>query len=228
MSEFPSPNFDERPCGAPIDMLVIHYTGMPTAADALTRLCDADAHVSAHYMIDEDGTVLALVPEGKRAWHAGVSYWRGHTDINARSIGIELVNPGHEFGYRAFPDAQMAALIELARDILNRHPIAPRNVVGHSDIAPRRKTDPGELFDWKRLAGEGIGLWPEDEVAFDADPDDIPAMLREFGYDASDFAVALMAFRRRFLADQPGPPQLREVARRLGALLSMAKIADGA
>ena len=228
MTVFPSPNFDDRPDGTPIDMLVIHYTGMPTARDALERMCYAGARVSAHYMIDEDGTVYALVDEEKRAWHAGVSEWRGHTDINTRSIGIELVNPGHEFGYRSFPDAQMAALIALAREILNRHPIPPRNVVGHSDVAPRRKTDPGELFDWKRLAAEGIGLWPDDETSFDADPDEIPSMLREFGYDASDFAVALMAFRRRFLADQSGPPQLREVARRLGVLLSMAKNTDGA
>jgi N-acetylmuramoyl-L-alanine amidase len=226
MAEFSSPNFDERPGGAPIDMLVIHYTGMPTAQDALERMCDADARVSAHYMIDEDGAVHALVPEGMRAWHAGVSSWRGHTDINARSIGIELVNPGHEFGYRPFSEAQMLALIELAGEILIRHPIQSRNVVGHSDIAPSRKTDPGELFDWKRLAAEGIGLWPDDEASFGADPDEIPVMLREFGYDTSDFAVALVAFRRRYLADQPGPPPLREVARRLGVLLSTAEVSD--
>ena len=227
MAEFPSPNFDERLDSMPIDMLVLHYTGMPTAEDALARMCDPAARVSAHYMIDEDGTVHALVSEDKRAWHAGVSSWRGETDINARSIGIELVNPGREFGYRPFAQAQMAALIVLARKILDRYPIPPRNVVGHSDIAPCRKTDPGELFDWTWLAREGIGMWPEEGDTSGADPDDIPAMLREFGYDTSDFAVALMAFRRRFLADQPGPPQLREVARRLGALLSMAKNPDG-
>ncbi|MBL6945623.1 MAG: N-acetylmuramoyl-L-alanine amidase [Rhodospirillales bacterium] len=227
MTEFPSPNFDDRPEVTAIDMLVLHYTGMPTANDALARLCDPAAQVGAHYMIDEDGTVHALIPEDKRAWHAGVSFWRGETDINGRSIGIELVNPGHEFGYRPFPDAQIEALILLAKGILRRHPIPPRNVVGHSDIAPSRKTDPGELFDWKRLAAEGIGLWPEEGDSFGADTDKIPAMLREFGYDTSDLAVALMAFRRRFLADQPGPPQMREAARRLGALLSMAGIADG-
>ena len=227
MTEFPSPNFDDRPEVTAIDMLVLHYTGMPTANDALARLCDPAAQVGAHYMIDEDGTVHALIPEDKRAWHAGVSFWRGETDINGRSIGIELVNPGHEFGYRPFPDAQIEALILLAKGILRRHAIPPRNVVGHSDIAPSRKTDPGELFEWKRLAAEGIGLWPEEGDSFGAEMDKIPAMLRDFGYETSDFAVALMAFRRRFLADQPGPPSMREAARRLGVLLSMAETADG-
>ena len=118
----PSPNWDSRG-GTPIDMLVLHYTGMKSGEAALSRLCDPAAKVSAHYMIDEDGTVYALVPEEMRAWHAGVSYWAGARDINARSIGIELVNPGHEFGYRAFPDAQIAALTELASGILARHPI---------------------------------------------------------------------------------------------------------
>src|SRR5208283_3912019 len=111
------------------------------------RLCDPAAKVSAHYLIDEDGTVYSLVPEEMRAWHAGLSSWRGKTDVNSRSIGIELVNPGHEFGYRPFPKAQMDALIPLARGILSHHPIPPRNVVAHSDIAPTRKEDPGELFD---------------------------------------------------------------------------------
>ncbi len=155
-----SPNHDARPAGVPVDMLVLHYTGMPNGAAALTRLCDASAKVSAHYLIEEDGRVFQLVPEARRAWHAGVAYWRGHRDINGRSIGIELVNPGHEFGYRAFPRSQMAALEKLAREILARHPIPARNVVGHSDVAPERKEDPGELFDWERLADAGIGAWP--------------------------------------------------------------------
>jgi len=142
-------------------MLILHYTGMMSAAAALDRLCDPAAKVSAHYLIDEDGTVWRLVEEAQRAWHAGVSSWRGRSDINAASIGIELVNPGHEFGYRPFPEAQMAALETLARAILARHPIPPRHVLGHSDVAPLRKEDPGELFDWPRLARAGIGLWPD-------------------------------------------------------------------
>ena len=126
-----------------------------------TRLCDPAAKVSAHYTIDEDGTVYAHVPEARRAWHAGVSFWAGESDINARSIGIELVNPGHEYGYRAFPEAQIAALIALCHGILARHPIPPARVLGHSDVAPARKEDPGELFPWARLAKAGIGLWPD-------------------------------------------------------------------
>ncbi|MGY8992341.1 MAG: N-acetylmuramoyl-L-alanine amidase, partial [Rhodospirillales bacterium] len=159
MNRKESPNFDDRPAGLPVDMLVLHYTGMKSASDALDRLCDPAAKVSAHYLVNMNGSVSALVDEEKRAWHAGVSFWRGHTDVNARSIGIELVNPGHEFGYVPFPEKQMAALIKLAKDILKRHAIEARNVVGHSDIAPRRKMDPGELFDWPRLAAAGIGLW---------------------------------------------------------------------
>ena len=142
----PSPNFDARPADTPVDMLVVHYTGMESAEAALARLCDAQAKVSAHYVIDEDGTVISLVAEDDRAWHAGESFWRGETAVNGRSVGVELVNPGDEFGYRDFPDAQMAALEQLAKDILARHPIEHRNVVGHSDVAPLRKTDPGELF----------------------------------------------------------------------------------
>ena len=152
-------------------MLVLHYTGMRSAAEALARLTDPEAKVSAHYLIDEDGTVVRLVDEEMRAWHAGVSFWRGATDINARSIGIELVNPGHEFGYRPFPRAQMAALIDLALDIVARWPIPARNVVGHSDVAPRRKMDPGELFDWPRLAApaSGCGRSEADECIMEED-----------------------------------------------------------
>jgi N-acetylmuramoyl-L-alanine amidase len=159
--ERPSPNFDQRPGDGRVDMLILHYTGMQTAAAAVDRLCDPAARVSAHYLIDEDGAVWRLVPEENRAWHAGVSFWRGRTDINGVSIGIELVNPGHEFGYRPFPELQMAALEELAQGILARHPIPARHVVGHSDVAPLRKQDPGELFDWPRLARAGIGVWPD-------------------------------------------------------------------
>lgn len=154
-----SPNWDSRDSHV-IDMLVLHYTGMRTASEALERLCDPSAKVSAHYMVEEDGTVHALVPEEMRAWHAGVSSWRGHTNINQRSIGIEIANPGHEFGYRPFPHAQMDAVATLCKGILSRHPIPPRNVVAHSDVAPQRKEDPGELFEWQWLAQRSIGLWP--------------------------------------------------------------------
>jgi N-acetylmuramoyl-L-alanine amidase len=156
-----SPNVDDRPAGCAIDALILHYTGMPSAAAALGRLCDPAAKVSAHYLIDEDGNVVQLVPEERRAWHAGVSSWAGRQHLNDCSIGIELVNPGHEWGYRAFAEAQYEACIALCRVILARWPIPPRRVLAHSDVAPGRKQDPGELFDWARLAAAGIGLWPQ-------------------------------------------------------------------
>lgn len=146
--------------GSSIDLLVLHYTGMRDGAAALGRLTDAASKVSAHYVIDEDGVVYRLVDEAMRAWHAGVGAWGDIRDINSHSIGIELIHPGHEWGYRAFVPAQMAALVDLAQGILHRHKIPPRNVLGHSDVAPARKEDPGELFDWARLAAEGIGLMP--------------------------------------------------------------------
>lgn len=155
----PSPNYDDRTPGK-ISLLVLHYTGMESCASALARLCDRAAKVSAHYLIDEDGQVYQLVAEQRRAWHAGVSYWAGERDVNSRAIGIELVNPGHALGYRRFPLPQMQALAELARGIMSRHPIPPHRVLGHSDVAPGRKSDPGELFGWEWLAGQGIGLWP--------------------------------------------------------------------
>ncbi|MHA1568607.1 MAG: N-acetylmuramoyl-L-alanine amidase, partial [Alphaproteobacteria bacterium] len=184
--ERPSPNHDARPARTPVDILLLHYTGMATAEAALDRMCEAAAKVSAHYMVDEDGTVCALVPETRRAWHAGRSQWAGASDINGRSVGVEIVNPGHEFGYRPFPEAQMAAVVDLAREILARHPIPPARVLGHSDVAPRRKRDPGELFDWARLAREGVGLWPED---VSGGPQNTPpvaemqTMLARFGYE---------------------------------------------
>jgi N-acetylmuramoyl-L-alanine amidase len=159
--DLPSPNQDERPTGTPIDVLIMHYTGMHTAQEAIDRLRDPAARVSSHYVVDEDGAVLRLVPEGRRAFHAGVSFWRGHSELNARSIGIEIVNPGHEWGYRDFPVLQLAAVCDLCLAILSRHPIPARNVVAHSDVAPGRKEDPGERFDWRSLAENGVGLWPE-------------------------------------------------------------------
>jgi len=193
-----SPNFNGRPPAIPVDMLVVHYTGMKTCQAAFERLCDKDAGVSAHYLIEEDGTVHRLVDEDKRAWHAGVAWWRGSMDVNARSIGIELVNPGHEFGYRAFPDAQMMALEGLASAIVKRHPIPARNVVGHADVAPCRKQDPGELFNWKRLADHGIGLWVDEVEPVSATADEVAIMLTAFGYETTDLCATITAFQRHF------------------------------
>ena len=158
-----SPNFNERT--VPPDMLVLHYTGMTSGPEALARLCDEQSKVSSHYLVEEDGRVFRLVPEERRAWHAGVSFWKGESDINGRSIGIEIVNPGHEFGYRAFPAAQIAAVIELVADIRTRWSIEDSRILGHSDVAPGRKIDPGELFPWKQLAQAGHGLWAEPDAA---------------------------------------------------------------
>jgi N-acetylmuramoyl-L-alanine amidase len=192
----PSPNCDSRD-GQAVDMLVLHYTGMPTAEDALNHMSNPEAKVSAHYMIDEGGKITQLVDESERAWHAGVSYWRGNTNINHRSVGIEIVNPGHEFGYRLFPDKQMNVVKWLSFTIMQRHQIPARNVVGHSDIAPERKEDPGELFDWLLLAREGIGLWSdsiEREASLHHD-----AALEEFGYNPdTERHEVYLAFQRRF------------------------------
>lgn len=195
--EHSSPNFDQRPEGAEINMLVIHYTGMKKADEALARLCDPAARVSSHYFITEDGKIYGLVAEVNRAWHAGVSFWRGETDCNGRSIGIELQNPGHEFGYKNFPETQLQSLETLARDILDRHPIPPANVVGHSDIAPVRKIDPGERFPWRRLARRGIGAWPESGGAGNTGRD-AGGLLADLGYQTEDLAAALTAFQRRY------------------------------
>jgi N-acetylmuramoyl-L-alanine amidase len=164
--ERPSPNCDARPDGTAIDILLLHYTGMKSAEDALARLCDPVARVSAHYTIDTDGRVYRHIDEVLRAWHAGVSYWAGERNVNGRSIGVELVNPGHEFGYVTFPVPQIAALIDLALAILARHPIPPHRVLGHSDVAPARKQDPGELFPWHALAEHGIGIFPPHSITF--------------------------------------------------------------
>ncbi|HEV8013933.1 MAG TPA: N-acetylmuramoyl-L-alanine amidase [Stellaceae bacterium] len=218
----PSPNFNER--AGFVDMLILHYTGMRTAQEALDRLCDPAAKVSAHYLIDEDGTVTRLVAEQHRAWHAGVSSWRGRTEINGASIGIELANPGHEFGYRPFPDAQMAALEELAQGILARHPIPPRHVLGHSDVAPLRKEDPGELFDWPRLARAGIGFWP-DFTARGAMPSDgagIEALLTAIGYgwlpEAHNSGKVITAFQRHYRPERCDGALDPETCRRIAIL----------
>lgn len=155
----PSPNFNER--RAPPDMLVLHYTGMESGEAALARLRDPQAQVSAHYLVEEDGRVFQLVPEERRAWHAGRGVWQGQDDCNGASVGVEIVNPGHAFGYRAFPDAQVAAVIALIGDVRSRWTIPDSRIIAHSDLAPDRKEDPGELFPWKRLAEAGHGLWFE-------------------------------------------------------------------
>lgn len=218
----PSPNHGPRADGSRVELLILHYTGMPTASHALERLCDPAAQVSAHYTVDEDGTIYAHVPEDRRAWHAGRSSWRGVEDVNSRSIGIEIVNPGHEFGYRPFPPVQMAAVAELCQDIVKRHRIAPADVLGHSDVAPTRKEDPGELFDWPELAAQGIGLWPTPSQADDGAFTDaeVAALLGRYGYDPAE-PRALLAFQRHFhpygLTGTPDP----ETMRRLRALLRL-------
>jgi len=217
--ERPSPNQDDRG-DAVIDMLVLHYTGMKSAAEALARLCDPGAKVSAHYTIDEDGTVFAHVPEARRAWHAGMATWAGATDINARSIGIELVNPGHEFGYRDFAEDQIAALITLCHSILMRHPIPSARVLGHSDVAPARKEDPGELFPWQRLAKAGIGLWPQavaSEVGSEA--------LTRYGYDPhAPQDKVITAFQRHFRPKKLDGQWDGECAGLLASLLKTASV----
>jgi N-acetylmuramoyl-L-alanine amidase len=194
----PSPNFDERP--GEVDHLVLHYTGMKSAKAAVERLRDPAARVSSHYVVDEDGTVYALVAEEKRAWHAGVSFWRGVRGLNDGSIGVEIVNPGHEWGYRAFPEVQMLAVRDLCVGILVRwRGIPARNVVGHSDIAPDRKQDPGELFPWEWLAGQGVGLWTSET----APPGEIAEDLAAIGYDASlPLPVVVTAFQRHFVPER--------------------------
>jgi len=228
MLDRPSPNFGERRGNRPIDMLVLHYTGMATAAEALERMCAPASEVSAHYMIDENGAVTRLVDEKKRAWHAGVAYWRGETDINSRSIGIELVNPGHEFGYRNFPDPQIEMLTILALDILRRHPIEPRNVVGHSDIAPERKKDPGEFFNWPALARDGIGLWPGRHVGEPRDIETVQRRLAKIGYKIeitgepdTQTRYVVAAFQRHYRPERVDGLIDSETAGRLGSLLRL-------
>lgn len=156
MIQHPSPNYNARKNGAKPSLIILHYTGMPSAQGALDRMCDPAAEVSAHYMIDKDGTLYQLVAEDKRAWHAGVSFWKGEADINSHSIGIELVNGGHEIGYEPFPAAQIDALMRLLPQIMQRHGIKPEGVIGHSDIAPERKLDPGPTFPWDKLKHAGL------------------------------------------------------------------------
>jgi N-acetylmuramoyl-L-alanine amidase len=194
----PSPNFDER--DQPISMIVLHYTGMEDAASAIARLRDPEAGVSCHYLVAEDGQVLRMVPEEKRAWHAGRSWWRGIRNVNSASVGIELVNPGHEFGYRPFAEEQIDALIPLVSAIKERHHITRGNVVGHSDVAPTRKQDPGELFPWNRLARLRLALPRPTQNLMDPNWTDAGFLLalERFGYEVTDPLAAVVAFQRRF------------------------------
>jgi N-acetylmuramoyl-L-alanine amidase len=211
----PSPNHEPRRGGARPDILLLHYTGMKTTQAALERLCDPGARVSSHYLVFEDGRILQLVPEARRAYHAGESSWEGTTDVNSRSIGIEIGNQGHDFGCPAFPEPQIAAVIALCRDIVARWSIAPWRVLAHSDVAPLRKRDPGEVFPWPRLAAAGVGFWVEPapiEVGDALSPGDrgdavakLQRMLAAYGYgiaasghyDAQTHEI-VAAFQRHF------------------------------
>ena len=191
-----SPNFNERKAFP--DMIILHYTGMLSTAEALERLCDKDSQVSAHYLIDEHGKLYALVDESKRAWHAGVSSWQKRGDVNSRSIGIEIANKGHEFGYSPFTTMQIDCVRRLCADVMNRWNIPFYNVLGHADVAPMRKQDPGELFDWVHLARAGIGLWTDDFCPLAGS---VKENLETIGYDVVDEKAAMTAFCRHFYPD---------------------------
>jgi N-acetylmuramoyl-L-alanine amidase len=224
-----------------VEILVLHYTGMPSAEGALSWLCDPRSQVSSHYFVFEDGEVAQLVPEDRRAWHAGLSCWRGQSDVNSRSVGIEIANPGHEFGYRPFPAVQVEAVARLCRAIVDRHAIEPRNVVAHSDIAPLRKEDPGELFPWAylaRFAGVGLTVQPAPidrgpvMQEGDAGPSvqGLQSMLAAYGYDvpvSGEFcahtAAVIRAFQRHFRperVDGVADASTVETLRRLLATIS--------
>lgn len=198
-----SPNFGERRGGVSPDMVVLHYTGMDSCAAAHARLCDPLAEVSAHYLISEQGAVIPLVDEDQRAWHAGAGSWGNVTDVNSRSIGIELANSGTE----PFTHRQIAALEALLADVMTRWSISPERVIAHSDMAPARKTDPGARFDWHRLARAGLSVWPTA-----VEPRDFTTMARLFGYRDVDPALILHAFRLRFCPWATGPQDATDAA----------------
>ena len=219
-----SPNINARDPSVPLQYIVLHYTGMKTGAEALARLLDPKAEVSAHYFVEENGHIAQLVDEDKRAWHAGKSFWRNITDMNSASIGIEIVNPGHEYGYRTFPAAQIKALAQLLHDIIARHKLNPKTaLLGHSDVAPGRKADPGELFPWQDLAKEGLGVWaaPTADDYKPASDHDVQLMLRTIGYDCPDHGEydramreALLAFQRHYEPNNlTGTPERETIAR---------------
>jgi N-acetylmuramoyl-L-alanine amidase len=231
ISDAPSPNMNARADGKKAELLILHYTDTLTTFEALKILQSEERKVSAHYLVGDDGQIMKLVPEEMRAWHAGKSWWEGETDINSTSIGIEIQNLGHTNGYVAFPEVQMKSVIELCRDIIQRNNILPYHVLAHSDIAPERKMDPGELFPWERLAGLGIGLWPKVTETIEVDAqdihgkeDEVKSLLSRFGYDPrADFAAVITAFQRHFepevfREDRPGEVTIHTV-RRLMALV---------
>ena len=226
-------NVEPRRNGRAVDMLLLHYTGMASAAAACELLCNAQSGVSCHYLIDEDGTITQMVGEEMRAWHAGVSRWQGESDTNSRSIGIEIQNPGHSLGYRDFPPVQMQAVVALCQDILTRHAIPPTHVLAHSDVAPGRKIDPGERFGWDRLHAAGVGHWvppsPPDREGLEAAAlRHFQQLLHDFGYDivpsgALDLQTAKVtdAFQRHFRPESvtgvPDYSTLRTAERLLAA-----------
>jgi N-acetylmuramoyl-L-alanine amidase len=237
--EAPSPNHVVRPDNAAIDMLVLHYTGMTSAKDAIDRLRDPVAKVSSHYVVEEDGSVWRLVDERRQAAHAGISYWRGRTGLNAHSIGIEIANPGHSHGYPDFPLLQLSVVCDLCLEILSRHAIPARNIVGHSDISPDRKDDPGEKFDWEGLARNGVGLWPVEVPDYGTDSPirdagnlrHVRSALATIGYKVDPagaldpgLAIVLRAFQRHWRpeavngqADTGTLARLQAVERLVGA-----------
>jgi N-acetylmuramoyl-L-alanine amidase len=194
----PSPNFDAR--RHPIQFIVLHYTGMKDGEAAVNWLTNPQSKVSSHYLVHEDGRIIQMVEEMDRAWHAGAGSWKGLTDLNSRSIGIEIQNPGHEWGYRPFPDVQMRQVIRLVATLLVRHQLDRSAVIAHSDLAPTRKPDPGELFDWRRLARNRAAVGPPETLLADPGwPDGAFALaLERFGYDITDIKAATVAFQRRF------------------------------
>lgn len=209
MKEVKSPNYDDR-TSENIKYLILHYTGMATGYEALERLCSEEAKVSAHYLIEENGEIFSLVEEEKRAWHAGISKWEDDVGLNDLSIGIEIVNtghpyPGYESVYKPFPEMQMQSVISLSKEIIKRHQIKPCHVLGHSDIAWRRKIDPGELFDWERLSFEGIGIWvnvDQDTLTDKVSESEFLNNLSKYGYDIgeteTDLKEIATAFQRHF------------------------------
>ena len=229
-----SVNFDNR-TGAKIKYLIMHYTGMINGANALEKLCDPKSKVSAHYLVEENGQVYHLVNEQKRAWHAGVAKWEDDEDINDISIGIEIVNSGHAYAgyesvYKAFPEVQMAQVIGLAQKIINRHKIKRHYVLGHSDVAWRRKIDPGELFDWKKLSQNGVGVWPtssSEGVKIKVDLSNFLRQLKTFGYDVDfekDPSETITAFQRHFRQDNINGQLDKETMWRLLSLIKQKSV----
>ena len=224
-----SPNHGARAGARRPDSLVLHYTGMRDGPSAVDRLCDPASEVSCHYVVTEAGGLLQLVAEDRRAWHAGRSFWQGETDLNSASIGIEIVNGGHDFGLPPFPQVQIAAVIALCRDVIARYAIRPERILAHSDIAPQRKRDPGERFPWQRLAEAGVGLWPAAVLAQGAvEITTVQAQLIRLGYGLSatgifDDATAtvLRAFQRRYRPERIDGIADTETASRLDAVLRL-------